>query len=528
VTSHQLIDLGIVALYLLGITAYGMYAARGAGKSTESYFLGGRDLGWFVIGASIFATNISTTQFMSGSGLAHRIGLAAINNDLIGGLLLGLSAVLMVPMYIKSRLFTVPEFLERRYNRTARLLFSWTYVLQNVLSTPTGFYIGGLAVLGLFGFDPQYLTVTCIIVGATVGTYSVLGGLTSVAKADAIQVVLLIGGGLLVAFFGVQKVGGLGSLYAEVGATHFELLLPRGTDMPWTALPGIALHSCYFAFASVHIVQKVLAAKDQYHAQTGMLFAAWLKFLAIPLFAIPGIVAMKLYPDAVGDATYSYLVRDLLPVGVSGLVMAGLLAALMSTADSGVVALSSVVALDIYPSMSKQRNDQTAVKLGRWVAGSVMAFGVLAAPYAANLGPIYPFILRLSGFAFMPVGVCFVFGRFSRRVNHQGALACLATGVVLGFTYVIFTSLPALKPLLPGWLAALHFYEILPAFFTLLTATLFIVSWLTPPPSLEKLDVLSSKNAPALSGNENRPVLQSFQLWFALFLGTLGLIYIVF
>jgi solute:Na+ symporter, SSS family len=527
-TSHQIIDLTVVALYLCGITAYGLYAARGAGKSSESYFLGGRDLGWFVIGASIFATNISTTQFMSGSGLAHRIGVAAINNDLIGGLMLGLSAMLMVPMYIKSRLFTVPEFLERRYNRTARLLFSWTYVLQNVLSTPTGFYIGGLAVLGLFGFDPKYLSLACIIVGVTIGTYSVLGGLTSVAKADAIQVLLLIGGGLAVAFFGLQKAGGLMALHEQFGATHFKLLLPRGTDMPWTALPGIALHSCYFAFASVHIVQKVLAAKNQYHAQTGMLFAAGLKFLAIPLFAIPGIVALKLYPDAVGDATYAFLVRDLLPVGVSGLVMAGLLAALMSTADSGVVALSSVVALDIYPSMTKKPNDKTAVKLGRWMAGSVMAFGVLAAPYAENLGPIYPFILRLSGFAFLPVGVCFVFGRFSRRVNHQGALACLILGVVLGFNYVIFTSLPPLKVMLPAWFTALHFYEILPFFFLLLTGALFGVSWLTPPPTPEKLAVLNPQNIPTHTGAEGRPAWQSVQSWFAIFLGVLGLCYVVF
>ena len=149
------IDLAIVALYLVGITGYGVWVGRNAGKNTESYFLGGRNLGWFVIGCSIFATNISTTQFMSGSGLAHRIGVAAINNDLIGGFMLALSAILFVPMYVRSRICTVPEFLERRYDRRSRLLFSWAYVLQNVLSMPTGFYIGGLAVLGLFGFGPE-------------------------------------------------------------------------------------------------------------------------------------------------------------------------------------------------------------------------------------------------------------------------------------------------------------------------------------------------------------------------------------
>jgi Na+/proline symporter len=208
--------------------------------------------------------------------------------------------------------------------------------------------------------------------------------------------------------------------------------------------------------------------------------------------------------------------------------MAGLLAALMSTADSGVVALSSVVALDIYPSLTKKTNDRSAVRLGRWVAGSVMAFGVLLAPYAGNLGPIYPFILRLSGFAFLPVGVCFVFGRFSRRVNHQGALACLAVGVVLGFGYVIFTSLPGLKAMLPVWFSALHFYEILPVYFLILAGTLVVVSGITPPPTPEKLSVLDLSRGSERTGAEGRPVWQRVPFWFAVFCGTLGLCYVVF
>ncbi len=524
------IDLAIVALYLVGITGYGVWVGRNAGKNTESYFLGGRNLGWFVIGCSIFATNISTTQFMSGSGLAHRIGVAAINNDLIGGFMLALSAILFVPMYVRSRICTVPEFLERRYDRRSRLLFSWAYVLQNVLSMPTGFYIGGLAVLGLFGFGPEYLPVACLVLGATIGTYSIFGGLTSVAKADTIQVVLLVGGGLLVSFIGLHKAGGWSVLHEQFAATHFELLLPRGTDMPWTALPGIALHSCYFAFASVHIVQKVLAAKNQHEAQQGMLFSGFLKLLAIPLFAVPGIVAAKLYPTAVGDATYALLVRDLLPVGVSGLVMAGLLAALMSTADSGVVALSSVIAMDIHPSLTKKKNPdpRAALRLGRWVSAVVMVFAMATAPFAGNLGPIYPFILKLSGFAFMPVGVCFVFGRFSKRVNHQGAFACLLVGVVLGFVYVLFTSLPGLKAMLPAWFSALHFYEILPVFFALITAILFGVSWMTPPPDEEHLAVLRPSKNPEATGAEGLPLWKTFQFWFAIFLGSLGLLYVVF
>jgi solute:Na+ symporter, SSS family len=527
-TSGQSLDLTLVIVYLLAISGYGIWAGRKESGTTEGYFLGGRKFGWFAVGASLFATNISITQFMSAGGLAHDIGLASINNDLVGGLLLAVSALCFVPIYIRSRLFTMPEFLERRYSKGSRQIFGWVYLIQSILQQPSGYYIGALAVLGLFNLSPDYLPLACIVIGATIGTYAVIGGLTSVVRTDVLQVVLLIGGGLAVTYFGLGKAGGWSMLREEFGATHFELLLPRGTAMPWTALLGIALHSCYFAFCSIHILQRVLGAKDEYNARMGMLFSGWLKFLAIPLFAIPGIVAMKLYPDSMGDATYAMMVRDLLPAGLSGLVMAGMIAALMSSADSNVNAMSSVVAMDIYPSLAKKPNERTALKLGKWTSASIVAFGVLVAPYYQHLGGIYLFILRLGGFLLMPVGVCFILGRFSKRVNQHGALACLGVGSLLGLAYVLFTSMPPLKPLLPEWFLAMHFYEVLPFFFLFNGAVLFGVSWLTPAPTEAQLAVLAEKGPNDITGAENRPIWQSFDLWFGLFCGALGLTYIAF
>ena len=527
-THQQTIDLCFVLLYLIGITVYGVWTGRKQAKTAEGYFLGGRKFGWFAIGASVFATNISITQFMSAGGLAHDIGLASINNDLVGGLLLAISALCFVPVYVRSRLFTMPEFLERRYSKGARQIFGWVYLVQSVLQQPSGYYIGGLALLGLFGFSSEYLPIACVIIGVTVGTYAVIGGLTSVVKTDVVQVVLLIVGGLAVTVVGVERAGGLSALRAEFGSTHFELLLPRGTAMPWTALPGIALHSCYFAFCSIHILQRVLGAKDEYNARMGMLMSGWLKFLAIPLFALPGVVAMKLYPEVMGDATYALLVRDLLPAGVSGLVLAGMIAALMSSADSNVNAMSSVVAMDIYPALTKKHNPDFALKLGKTTAALIVVFGVAVAPFYQSLGAIYLFILRLGGFLLMPVGVCFLIGRFSRRVNQHGAFACLGLGSVLGLAYVLFTSLPPLKPLLPEWFVAMHFYEVLPFFFLLNAGILFGVSWLTPPPSAAQLAVLRPQAAGELTGAEGRPVWQSFSLWLGLFCGVLGLTYVAF
>ena len=527
-TSDQSLDFTLVILYLLGITAYGIWAGRKESKSTEGYFLGGRKFGWFAVGASLFATNMSITQFMSAGGLAHEIGLASINNDLIGGFLLAISAMCFVPIYIRSRLFTMPEFLERRYSKGTRQIFGWVYLVQSILQQPSGYFIGGLAILGLFDLSPDLLPIACIVIGVTVGSYAVIGGLTSVVKTDVIQVFLLIGGGLAVSFIGLNKAGGWSALEGEFGATHFELLLPRGTAMPWTATLGIALHSCYFAFCSIHILQRVLGAKDEYNARMGMLFSGWLKFLAIPLFAIPGIVAMKLYPESLGDATYAMLVRDLLPAGISGIVLAGMIAALMSSADSNVNAMSSVVAMDIYPTVAKKPDQDFALKLGKWSSASIVAFGVLVAPSYQHLGGIELCILRLGGFLLMPVGVCFILGRFSKRVNHHGAFACLGVGSLIGLAYVLFTSMPPLKPFLPDWFLAMHFYEVLPFFFLFNGAVLFGVSYLTAPPTAEQLAVLTAHDPSGKSGAEGRPIWQSFDLWFGLFCGALGLTYIAF
>lgn len=523
------VDLAMVVLYIVVLTVYSLRAGRKDAKTQEGYFLGGRKLHWFVIGSAIFATNVSTTQFMATSGMARTVGLAAINNDLIGALMLAVSGMFFVPIYIRSGLCTTPEFLEKRYSRGARMVFSYTFLVQSLLLMPTGFYIGGLAVLELFGFSTQHLPLICIAIGGAIGLYSVLGGLSSVVKADMIQAWLLVGGGLVITFVGVSHAGGWVALMQEYGPTHFRLMQARHSAMPWTALPGIAIASIFFAFGSVGILQKALGARNLRHAQLGMIFAAFLKLLSIPLFALPGIVSAKLYPNAVPDGAYALMIRDFLPLGISGFVMVAMLAAFMSTADSGVSAIGSVVSYDIYPSWARKPNEQTGLLIGKWASAAVIAVGVLAAPLVKYVGPIYPFILRLSGYLFVPVGVCFIFGRFNRRLNHQGALVTLVGGIALGFLYVLLSMVPILQPLLPQRIMEMHFYEILPLFFLFCVALLFGVSYLTAEPESEKLDVLSAKGEIAAELTaEAIPCWKTAKSWCLVFLVVLLALYIVF
>lgn len=523
------LDLAIVLVYLVAMTAYGVIAGRKASTTMEGYFLGGRSFGWILIGFSLFATNISTAQFMSTSALAQKAGLAAINNDLIGALMLALSAVFFIPLYIRIQLCTMTEFLERRYGRGAKLIYSLTFLLTAILTMPPGIYLGGLAMLGLFGLSNEYLTVACLIVGGSVGLYAVLGGLTAVVKTDLIQASLMIVGGMIVTVLAVDRVGGLAALHAAAPRLHFELLQPAGSLMPWTALPGVVIASAFFAFCNAGMLQRVLGARDVRHAQLGMLFAAFLKFLSIPLFALAGMAAIQIFPEAGGDKTYALLVRELLPVGLSGIVMAGLFSALLSSADSGVNSISSVVAYDIHPLLAKEATIEERLRFGKRTAAAIVIFAVLTAPFAYVIDNVYLFILRLHGYLVLPIGVAFMFGRFVRRINNTAALVTMTTGMTLGLIYVVGTSVPALAARFPAWLASLHFYELLPFLWAGLVVLLFTVAYLTAPPPPEKLAVLDARRAEGAPASPVQvPFWKSFPLWFALFLAVLVTLYMVF
>jgi solute:Na+ symporter, SSS family len=525
----MIIDLTLVLLYLVAITAYGVVTGRKTADTQEGYFLGGRSFGWILIGLSLFATNISITQFMSTSGLAQKVGLASINNDLIGGLMMALSALLFIPIYIRSGLCTMTEFLERRFGRGARLFYAIIFLLLSVLTMPFGVYLGALAALGLFNLSTDHLGLACLLIGGSVGLYSVLGGLTAVVKTDAIQAGLMVAGGLIVLVAAVAKLGGLGALAAGAAPGQFELLQPRGSQMPWTALPGIAIASAFFAFCNVGMLQRALGARDVRQAQLGVLFGAFLKLLSIPLFALTGIAAAQLFPGSPGDQTYALMVREYLPVGVSGLVFAGMLSALMSTADSGVCAVASVLSYDVHPLLAPKASPQARQRFGKWASGVLVVTAFVLAPFGQSIENIYLFGLRVAGFLFLPVGVCFIFGRFVRRVNHAGALATLSVGLVLGLSYVLATLVPGLQPLMPKWLAGLHFYEVLPFFFVLLSTVILSVSLLTAPPASEQLAILDLRTAAGGElGDESLPWWRGFPFWLAVYLGVLAALYVVF
>jgi SSS family solute:Na+ symporter len=250
-----------------------------------------------------------------------------------------------------------------------------------------------------------------------------------------------------------------------------------------------------------------------------MLFGAYLKLFGIALFVIPGLVGVILYQDIPNqDMLYTTMVRDFLPVGLSGLVLAGMIAAMMSSQDSGINAMSAVVAMDIYPLFRKNASQKEAVWVGKGFAAVNIAWGVIAAPLFLDLNTaLFDLGMTVAGFMVIPSGVCFLFGRFSKRVNSYGAVATLVCGLLIGVYYVMSKNFPASGVPIPDAVRAMHFYHVFPIVFLILTAILFGVSYLTPAPAAEKLEVIRPMEKEIDTGPK-RPWYRSFNFWWIVYI----------
>jgi solute:Na+ symporter, SSS family len=531
-TQNQLIDLGVCLVYLVGITAYGLWVGRAGDRSAGSYFLADRSFGWISVGLSLFATNISIGSFVGGAGMAYQAGFASITPELQGGLMLIVSSLIMIPLFLRSRIMTIPQFLELRFGRSAKLIYGSIHVFAGLLASPVGSFAGALTVLTLFGFEVTGINI--LIAGAcvtgTVGLYAIFGGMRSVVLTDVVQCILMIVGGLVIVAVGLGKVGGWSGLRAAVAPEMFHLWRPADdAHFPWTAaIPGQLLHAAFFALCNITLLQRALAARSIDQAQKGMLLAAFLKMGGIVLFTVPGLIALVVYPGiAKPDETYPMLIRDFLPVGVSGLVLAGMLAAMMSSQDSSINATAGVVSLDLWPVVRRRASEGEGIIVGKIFAAVSMLIGVLSAPLLLGSDQgLYAIILKVTGFMILPTGTVYLIGRFFHRVNGPGAVATMLVGLVLGSWYVVCSTLPELRFLLPDAIAAAHFYHVYPLFFLIFVAVLFGVSYLTAAPTAAELACVLPP--PSIATETSGSWWQRYRFWLALYLVALVAVYIVF
>ena len=495
------LDLAVVALYIAFIVGLGLYFARRMGTS-DDYFLAGRSLTWWLIGFSLFASNVSSSTFIGLSSAAFSSGISVYNYEWMAALVLVIFLVFFLPFYIRTRVFTLPEFLERRFDRAARFYFSGMQILMNiVIDAAAALYAGALVVRILYPQIPLWQSVA--VLGVLGGLYTIPGGLKAVVYTDAVQAVLLLIGACIITALSFQAVGGDWSVItANIPAEDLSIIKPL-TDpvLPWPGLiTGVFLLGFYFWGTNQFMVQRALGAKNLDHGRRGALFAGLLKLPVIFIIVLPGIFGRLLYPPgefpelaANPDLILPTLMFDLLPVGIRGLIVTALLAAIMSSLDSILNSASTLVTMDFVRTIKPGVSSHGLVIIGRVVTFVFMTLAILWAPQIANYPNIWTYLQQTLAYLSPPIVACFAAGVFWRRATAKGAVTALVVGhlaaaviFVLGLSGFIIVQNQALtEPQIEAAASGtpvLQFLYIAPILFVISLAVLFGVSLATRAP----------------------------------------------
>jgi SSS family solute:Na+ symporter len=435
------VDLIIIGIYFVMVFGIGFYFSRKE-RTSEGYFLAGRNIGWFAIGASLFVSNISTEHFIGLAGSGATSGLAAGNFEWEASVILLLLGWVFVPFYLRSNVFTMPEFLERRFNRNcATYLASISIIAYIFTKISVHLYAAAIVLERVVGWNQW--TAAIILVVAT-GIYTIAGGLAAVIYTDLVQTIILLAGAIALTFIGLDKVGGFAALRAAVPASYFHMVKPiSDPDFPWTGIFfGAPILGIWYWCTDQVIVQRVLSAKDEGHAKAGTIFAGFLKILPVFLLVVPGIIAFALYPQLFnivngsvtnGDIAFPTAVVNLLPTGFVGLMIAALLAALMGAMSSVFNSASTMVTLDFYKKLRPAASEKQLVTFGRIATGGMVVLGLLWVPFIHVLSAqLWVYLQSVQAYISPPIAVCFIFGILWPRLNGQGAISSLLVGFVLG------------------------------------------------------------------------------------------------
>lgn len=512
-TTLDWVVIGIYFLVIFGV-AFASGLGRIKGQTAEGFFLAGKNTGWFVIGASLFASNIGSEHLIGLAGSGASGGVAVAQFEILAGLILLLLGWLFVPFYLSSGVFTMPEFIERRYSSGPRLYLAIISIVGYVLTKiSVTIAAGGIVFQVLMGID--FWTGALIVVLAT-GVYTIWGGLRAVLYTDLVQMFVLIGGAIAVTVIGLNEVGGWQALQASAGIEYFDLWKPMShPDFPWTGiLFGAPILGVWYWCTDQFIVQRVLAAHNQDQARRGTIFAALLKQLPLFLFVLPGVIAYVLFKSGAmalddPDEALPQLVNTLLPAGMRGLVAAGLLAALMSSLSSVFNSCSTLFTMDIYTRFQPNASDQTLVVVGRLATAALVGFGLLWIPFMDLLsGQLFTYIQSVQAYISPPIAAIFLLGILWKRVNSSGAIASLVVGFVLGMGRLVLEMNQARLSGLALDIVNINFLHYAIFLFVVCALTLIVVSLMTKAPEESKLKDLTFATI-----DRNAPASQSDQKW---------------
>ena len=481
-----------IIIYFLVIAGVSVWSIRKSKNSPTDYFLANRNLGWWVIGASILASNVGSEHIVGLAGTAASSGLIMGHYELHSWIVLTLGWV-FVPFYMRSMVYTMPEFLERRFNAKARRLLSIIQLLSYVIAKASVTISAGALVFNAFlGVD--FWTGAIILVVVT-GIYTILGGLHTVMYTEAIQAIVLLLGSAVLMVMGLQKVGGWHNMIASVPKEQLNMFRPLSDpDFPWAGIVFASpIVGIWYWCTDQHIVQRCLAGKNEKEARRGTIFAAYLKLMPFFIFLIPGIIAMAMINQgtlvlADRNAAFPTLVKEIMPVGLRGLLAGGLLAALMSSLASVYNACSTLYTMDIYQKQKPNASGKELVRVGRIATGVVVLLGMAWIPLMSRIsGTLYTYLQSVQSYLAPPIAAAFLLGVFFKRLNATGAYTAMVSGFILG---IIKLTLELFKTDLSGFLydfATLNFLYFCIYLFLFSVAVMVIVSLLTPKPNPEQI-----------------------------------------
>ena len=433
------LDLFIILAYLAVIISIGILSARKKKVGSEGFFLAGRSLHWGMIGAALFAANISTIHMVGLAANGFKDGIVWGNFEWMATFLLIILALFFAPFYFKNKISTLPEFLEKRYGPRSRSFFAFIVIITALFShIGISLYAGAVVMKTFFGIN---IMVSILVISFITTLYSILGGLRAIVVIETFQSVILIGGAALLTILSVsmlpeQGIHTMAEFKAVLKPNQLDLLQSgKESVLPWYSIfLGYPILGIYYWCADQTIVQKVLGAKTMSDAQNGPLFAGFLKILPVFIMVFPGILAYALFSDTIVDPndTLMVLISRVLPTGLMGLMIAALLAALMSTISAGINSVGTLVSIDIVKRIRPSTPDKIVLRSGRIASLIVMILAIIWSPWIGRFESIFDAISVILSMLSPPVTSVFVMGILSKRGNDKVALSTMIFGLILG------------------------------------------------------------------------------------------------
>jgi SSS family solute:Na+ symporter len=516
-------DLLTIALYFVLLVGIGVYVFRKKQKTQEEYYLAGRSVPWLFVMASLFATDMSSTAFIGQAGAGYRTGLLYANFQWVAVACILVLVMWLLPIYLRNRIITLPEFLERRYGPSARTIYSAISILIYFLVEIPGVLFAGSLLLGtVTNLKPLPIF---IVLGLLTGLYTIAGGLRAVIYADFMQAAFILVGGLYLGFASLHAVGGWGALQAGLPATFFSAVQSEPSDIPWAALlTGLPVLGLWYWTTNQMILQRVLGAKSINEGRIGALGAGLLKFTLPPMLVLPGMCAAVMFPGlGEADAAYPMLIENLVPVGFRGLVVASFTAAMMSHVEGALNSASTLYVQDIHlPLFNRQTTDEQAIRLGK-IVGFIMIAGALLIAKSLHVRSLYDYLQLGYSFAAAPAVVLFLAGIFWKRANRAGATAAYVGGLGVMGLLVVANRVPWFTDRF-AWMAMSQYYQVAWAALAALVCYV-VVSLVTPAPSAEQVASGALYQEEPLSA---QPLLKRWPIWALACAACLVATYVVF